>query len=53
MNAEEKSGYMGYEYREVMVPEEFVSLYMDSYPCFGWEPDEHRSMPPQKVGILD
>lgn len=53
MNAEEKSGYMGYEYREVMVPEEFVSLYMDSYLCFGWEPDEHRSMAPQKVGILE
>lgn len=38
------SGYIGYEYREIMVPKEYISIYMDSYPCFGWEPDPNREM---------
>ena len=37
-------GYIGYEYREVAVSGEYISIYMDSYPCFGWEPDPNRAM---------
>lgn len=35
-------GYVGYEYREITVPREHVSLCLDSYSCFGWEPDRKR-----------
>lgn len=31
--------YIGYEYKEKSVPAAFSSLYLDSYPCFGWEED--------------
>lgn len=31
--------YIGYEYKEKSVPVPFTSLYLDSYPCFGWEED--------------
>lgn len=33
--------YVGYEYREIFVPEYLSSLCADSYPCFGWEPDSN------------
>lgn len=33
--------YVGYEYKEKMVPESLVSLYLDSYSCFGWEEDRN------------
>lgn len=33
--------FIGYEYREVFVPEYLSSLCADSYPCFGWERDEN------------
>ncbi|HJB07402.1 MAG TPA: hypothetical protein H9716_05985 [Candidatus Enterocloster faecavium] len=46
-NVNNDSRYIGFEYREVMVPKEFVSLYMDSYPCFGWEADPNRTMMPE------
>lgn len=36
------AGYTGYEYREIAVPEQYVSLCMDSYPCFGWETDPNK-----------
>lgn len=36
------AGYTGYEYREIAVPEQYASLCMDSYPCFGWETDPNR-----------
>lgn len=40
-----KSGtdYIGYEYKEKSVPASFSSLYLDSYPCFGWEEDPNGS----------
>ena len=34
--------YIGYEYRDITVPREHTSLCLDSYPCFGWEPDPNR-----------
>ncbi len=36
------AGYIAYEYREVTVAEEFLSIYRDSYPCFGWEEDPNH-----------
>ena len=36
------AGYISYEYRQITVPKEHVSLCMDSYPCFGWEPDPNH-----------
>lgn len=38
------SGYIGYEYREITASKEYISICMDSYPCFGWEPDPNRGM---------
>lgn len=35
-------GYISYEYRQIIVPKEHVSICMDSYPCFGWEPDPNH-----------
>ena len=35
-------GHIGYEYREITVPRELASLCLDSYPCFGWEPDPNH-----------
>ena len=40
--------YNGYEYREISVPEWLSSLCMDSYPCFGWEPDPNRNESKEK-----
>lgn len=37
--------YTGYEYREITVPEAYASLCLDSYPCFGWEPDPNKPAP--------
>lgn len=36
--------YIGYEYREFVVPEKYSSLCLDSYPCFGWESDPNRKV---------
>ena len=37
-------GYTGYEYRDISVPREYVSLCLDSYPCFGWELDHNHEL---------
>lgn len=42
MNDKNSTGYTGYEYREITVPREHASLCLDSYPCFGWDPDPNR-----------
>lgn len=34
-------GFVGYEYREISVPEYLSSLCTDSYPCFGWKLDSN------------
>lgn len=41
--------YIGYEYKEVEVKKELASLYMDSYPCFGWEIDPNRTAESEKM----
>ena len=33
------SEYVGYEYKRKEILREHASLYLDSYPCFGWEED--------------
>ena len=38
------AGYTSYEYREISVPQEYASLCLDSYPCFGWEPDRNHEL---------
>ncbi|MGN1008388.1 MAG: hypothetical protein ACI4PV_05535 [Butyricicoccus sp.] len=38
--------FIGYEYKEILVPYQFSSLYLDSYPCFGWKEDPNRSQNP-------
>lgn len=43
-------GYVGYEYKQVVVAAGFASLYQDSYPCFGWEADPNA--PPAPVPAL-
>ena len=47
----ESADYVGYEYREISVPGEYVSLCLDSYPCFGWEADPNRG--PDGPGAKD
>lgn len=39
-----ETGYTGYEYREITVSTEHSSLCLDSYPCFGWEPDPNKKI---------
>ena len=44
------AGYTGYEYREIPVPREYVSLCLDSYPCFGWEEDPNHAQAAPRGG---
>lgn len=41
MNEITKSGFVGYEYKEVTADQEKVSMYLDGYMNFGWVPDEN------------
>lgn len=41
MNREEKSDYIGYEYKEVTVKTKQASFYLDCYESLGWVVDEH------------
>lgn len=41
MKEKKESPYIGYEYKEVTVPSEQASMYIDCYECFGWQPDEN------------
>jgi len=35
----DRKNYVGYEYMEIVAPEEKASLYVDGYSHFGWIPD--------------
>ena len=35
--------FIGYEYKDKVVRKSMESLYLDSYPCFGWEEDPNMS----------
>lgn len=39
--------YIGYEYKELTVPGRDVSLLLDGYESFGWQPDENHPAPGQ------
>ncbi len=43
----QSTDYIGYEYKEVVASGPTASLYLDSYPCFGWEPDPNA--PPKAL----
>lgn len=40
--------FIGYEYKEICVPIEHASMYMDCYENFGWEPDGNISLVPNR-----
>lgn len=44
MDQKQKNPFVGYEYKEVIVPSEQASLYMDCYENFGWELDNNIVM---------
>lgn len=44
----DKKAYIGYEYKEVTVPREQVSMYADCYENFGWEVEE-TAQPPENI----
>lgn len=46
MNQSEKKDYVGYEYKEVTVRSEQVSLYLDCYENFGWMEDQNLVLAP-------
>lgn len=41
-----KNSFIGFEYKEFTVKRSVESIYLDNYPCFGWEL-EGASKPPQ------
>ncbi|MDO4272137.1 MAG: hypothetical protein Q4D16_00585 [Eubacteriales bacterium] len=41
MSREEKKDFVGYEYKEIAVKPETVSMYLDCYKNFGWKVDEN------------
>lgn len=43
-----EKNFTSYEYKEVTVPSEKASLYLDAYESFGWKQDEN--FPPQETG---
>lgn len=45
--------FVGYEYREVLVPKYLASLCADSYPCFGWEEDSNPAQGQHKSGYVN
>lgn len=42
MTMEQNSGYVSYEYKEMEVPAQAVSLLLDCYESFGWAQDPRR-----------
>lgn len=41
MPEKEKNSFIAYEYKELVVPTEYASFYLDCYEAFGWERDEN------------
>lgn len=42
MREKREAPFIGYEYKEITVSDEQVSMYLDCYENFGWEPDENN-----------
>lgn len=45
-----RNAYVGYEYKQVTVPSELTSLYLDCYEAFGWQEDA-RTAAPHRVAV--
>lgn len=45
MSDRKKSPFIGYEYKEIVVSSEHVSMYLDCYETFGWILDENFDVP--------
>ena len=43
-NTKSRKDYIGYEYKEVFVERDKVSIYLDAYENFGWIPDDHTQV---------
>ena len=43
--------FVGYDYKELIVPEEQRSMYLDCYENFGWEPEENAYVSEKMVMI--
>ncbi|MDO4331171.1 MAG: hypothetical protein Q4C58_00595 [Eubacteriales bacterium] len=41
MKEKRETTFVGYEYKEMTIPKEQASMYMDCYENFGWEADEN------------
>ncbi|MGN0484418.1 MAG: hypothetical protein ACI4HI_12795 [Lachnospiraceae bacterium] len=41
--------FIGYEYKEIIVPEEQVAMYLDCYENFGWIPEENAYVPEKQI----
>lgn len=46
--SETNHDFIGYEYKEITVETEYVSMYLDCYENFGWTADENR---PPIIGL--
>lgn len=40
MEQKKENLFIGYEYQQIIVPNEQASMYLDCYEAFGWKPDE-------------
>lgn len=49
MAGKNSRSYIGYEYKELLTDSSRVSMYIDGYRSFGWEPDSNQS-PPKEIG---
>lgn len=45
MNGMQNDSFVGYEYMEITVPRARLSLYLDGYESFGWQPDGRLRTP--------
>ena len=50
MDEKKKTPFVGYDYKEVTVPSEQASLYVDCYESFGWQIEENPSTQ-QSLGL--
>lgn len=51
MTGKKESAFVGYEYKEIVVPNAQASMQIDCYECFGWELDENMN-PAQSHGDI-
>ena len=50
MDEKKKTPFVGYDYKEVTIPSEQASLYVDCYESFGWQIEENPSTQ-QSLGL--